>query len=207
MEKTGRYMCWGTRRPVFLCRFCYLSGGIFDLLGQSGLQLLEKKYNELINSRGVLMKVRIEIDERLQEDEVIIRCSQVDSGIIKLQEAVRDIGSKDWCMTLRMKDTEYYIPLDEILFFETEEKSVWAHTADKMFETSYKLYELEKILPGYFMRISKSTIVNVNGIYSITRNLTASSVVEFTGSAKKVYVSRNYYKVLAERLGERRRRI
>ncbi|MDO4332154.1 MAG: LytTR family DNA-binding domain-containing protein [Eubacteriales bacterium] len=153
------------------------------------------------------MKVRIEIDERLQEDELIIRCSQVDSGIIKLQEAVRDIGSKDWCMTLRMKDTEYYIPLDEILFFETEEKNVRAHTADKMFETSYKLYELEKMLPGHFMRISKSTIVNMDRIYSITRNLTASSVVEFTGSAKKVYVSRNYYKVLAERLGERRRRI
>lgn len=82
-----------------------------------------------------------------------------------------------------------------------------AHTAEKLYVTDYKLYELEESLPGNFMRISKSAIVNLDHIYSITRNLTASSLVEFYGTLKKVYVSRNYYKALVERLGEKRRRV
>ena len=35
------------------------------------------------------------------------------------------------------------MPLDEIIFFETESKEVRAHTRNDMFETEYKLYELE----------------------------------------------------------------
>ena len=76
-----------------------------------------------------------------------------------------------------------------------------------MYETQYRLYELEEILPRYFMRVSKSTIVNLNQIYSITRNITASSLVEFYGTIKKVYVSRNYYKALIDRMGEKRRNL
>ena len=54
------------------------------------------------------------------------------------------------------------------------------------------------------MRISKSTIANLDAVYSITRNLTASSIVEFIGSSKKALVSRGYYKMLIERLNARR---
>lgn len=54
------------------------------------------------------------------------------------------------------------------------------------------------------MRTSKSTIVNLDHIYSITRNLTASSMVEFRGSRKKALVSRSYYKLLLERLHTRK---
>ena len=54
------------------------------------------------------------------------------------------------------------------------------------------------------MRISKSCIVNLDYIYSITRNLTASSVVEFVGSSKRILVSRSYYKALMERLRVRK---
>ena len=81
---------------------------------------------------------------------------------------------------------------------------IHAHTADNIFETSLKLYELEEQLPGCFMRISKSTIANLDYIYSITRNLTASSVVEFEKSNKKALVSRSYYKAVVERIKTRR---
>jgi len=66
------------------------------------------------------------------------------------------------------------------------------------------LYELEEMLPNNFVRVSKSTILNVNQIYSINRNLTSSSLVQFYKSYKQVYVSRNYNKILKQRLEERR---
>ena len=59
-------------------------------------------------------------------------------------------------------------------------------------------------MPGSFMRVSKSTIANLDRVYSVTRNLTASSVVEFTGSCKQAFVSRAYYKAMTERLRARR---
>ncbi|WP_332525109.1 LytTR family DNA-binding domain-containing protein [Terrisporobacter sp.] len=42
---------------------------------------------------------------------------------------------------------EYYISLSDILFFETEENTMSAHTIDNVYQVKYKLYELEEILP------------------------------------------------------------
>ena len=127
------------------------------------------------------MKIRIELDENLIEDEVLIRCRSLDENVRKIQEAVSQVLTGKQQLICYKEDTEYYLSLDEILFFETETKEVWVHTTDKMYQTRYKLYELAELLPGHFMRVSKSTILNTNRIYSITRNLTASSVVEFMG--------------------------
>lgn len=135
---------------------------------------------------------------------MLIRCRSLDENVRKIQEAVSQVLTGKQQLICYKEDTEYYLSLDEILFFETETKEVWVHTTDKMYQTRYKLYELEELLPGHFMRVSKSTILNTNRIYSITRNLTASSVVEFMGSHKQVYVSRYYYKPLKCKLEEKR---
>ena len=150
------------------------------------------------------MKVKIEIDSGLEEAEVVIRCNRLDDSVINLQNYITEQGDGQRCISLHIGETAYYIPIEEIYFFETEGKVIHAHTADKIFEADYKLYELEELLPGRFMRISKSTIINLDYIYSITRNLTASSVVEFTGSKKIAMVSRAYYKALTDRLRTRR---
>ena len=153
--------------------------------------------------RGV-MKVKIEIDEALEEDEVIIRCKELDDSIISLQSYIAGKSDVKQCISLYKGETEYYVPVKDVYFFETDGRDITAHTADKIFTAAFKLYELEALLPGGFMRISKSTIVNLDHIYSLTRNLTASSAVEFAGSSKRVMVSRGYYKALIESLRVRR---
>lgn len=150
------------------------------------------------------MRVKIEIESGLEEAEIVIRCSQLDESVVNLQNYITQLSGGEKTLCLYRGETEYYVPVKEIYFFETEGKVIHAHTAQDIFETPYKLYELEELLPGGFMRISKSTIVNLDYIYSITRNLTASSVVEFAGSNKRALVSRSYYKALTERLHSRR---
>lgn len=150
------------------------------------------------------MKIKIEMDTTLSEDEILIRCQTMDEKIIKIQQMLQDLISSNRNFVFYKGTTEYYLPLEQILFFETDAEGISAHTHDDIYETKFKLYELEEYLPGYFMRVSKSTILNVNYVYSITRNLTASSLVEFQGSHKHVYVSRNYYKALKSRLEEKR---
>lgn len=153
------------------------------------------------------MKVTIEIDEQLSEECVVIKCKELNENVIALQKALMEQADGNMTILLHKGDKEYYMPLDEILFFETENKLIRAHTRDEIYETDYKLYELEELLLGHFMRISKSTIVDLTHILSITKNLAASSLIEFVGSHKKVYVSRNYYKAMVERLAEKRRKI
>lgn len=150
------------------------------------------------------MKIKIEIDESLSEDEVLIRCRGLTEQVTEIQKAVSEVVNTSKRFVFYRGNTEYYLALEEILFFETDGDGINAHTRDNIYQTKYKLYELEDLLPGCFMRISKSSIVNTNHIYSISRNLTASSVVAFTGTHKQVYVSRYYYKPLVNKLEEKR---
>ena len=150
------------------------------------------------------MKIKIEIEEALEEDEVLIRCRALTEEISAIQRAVSEAAAATQRFVFYKGNTEYYLMLDEILFCETEEKGISAHTRADAYQIRYKLYELEDMLPGFFMRVSKSTILNTNHIYSINRNLTASSLVAFTDTHKQVYVSRYYYKPLISKLEEKR---
>ena len=139
------------------------------------------------------MKIKIEIDESAAEDEVIFRCRGLTKQVAAVQRAVRDVTNASEKILLYKGNTEYYVTLSKILFFETDENGISAHTRDEVYQTRYKL-----------MRVSKSTILNTDQIYSIDRNLTASSVVAFLNTHKRVYVSRYYYKPLTQKLEEKR---
>jgi len=150
------------------------------------------------------MKLRIDIDENFEEIEVVIKTARIDEIVKKLQKEIADITSEKKRFVFYKNDTEYYFSLDNILFFETSDNCISAHTVDDVFQVKYRLYELEELLPGYFIRVSKSTILNVSHIYSITHNLSSSSLVQFNDTHKQVYVSRNYYKQLKSKLIEKR---
>lgn len=152
------------------------------------------------------MKIKVEIDESLSEEEVIIRCPALTEQITKIQQAVQEVVSSAQRFVFFKGNTEYYLKLNEVLFFETGEQGIDVHTKNDIYQTKLKLYELEEILPGAFMRVSKSTILNTHHVYSINRNLTASSVVSFSNTHKQVYVSRHYYKPLTSKLEEKRLR-
>ena len=154
---------------------------------------------------GEKMRKRIELDNSIQENEVIIKCRELSEEITKIQKVISELIAEKREMIFYKDNTEYYICIDDVLFFETEESSIYSHTLNEVYQVKYKLYELEDILPNNFIRVSKSTILNINHIYSITRNITSSSLVEFKNTHKKVYVPRYYYKVLKLKLLEKRR--
>lgn len=143
-------------------------------------------------------KVKIEIDPTADECEVTIRCPEVGEEVMKIQKLLSESSSGLSQIGLFKEDSEYFIPLDDILFFETEGGHIRAHTADDVFEVKYRLYELEEKLPSYYLRISKSAILNTRRVYSITKNLAGASKIEFQGTYKTVYCSRNYYGALKE---------
>lgn len=144
------------------------------------------------------IKVKIEIDPDSEDCEVVIRCPEISDRVEAIRMLLTEASPQDSRISLFKKDAEFFLPLEEILFFETDGGIIRAHTANDDFETRYKLYELEGKLPSCFLRISKSTILNTRKVYSITKNLAGASRIEFQGTYKTVYCSRNYYKALKE---------
>ena len=110
------------------------------------------------------LKVKIEIDPEVTGCEVTIKCAEVDSTVVGIQKLLSDTNSQIGQISFFKEDSEYFLPLNKILFFETDGGVIRAHTANDEFEAKYKLYELEERLPAYFTRISKSTILNTHKV-------------------------------------------
>lgn len=151
------------------------------------------------------MKITVDIDKNCIEDEIVIKCSQINEDILNLQKLVSSFNYSSIEIELFKDNIEFYENIENILFFETENDVVKAHTRNEILTTKRRLYELEHILPHYFCRISKSAIVNVKEIYSITKNITASSKIEFRNTHKIIFVSRGYFKPLKSKIDDIRR--
>ncbi|MCQ2493863.1 MAG: LytTR family transcriptional regulator [Lachnospiraceae bacterium] len=146
------------------------------------------------------MKFRIEVDENISENEIVLRCKNLDEDMLELQRQLSGITKASGALEVFNGEADYYLKFSEIIFLETDGGLVIVHTKDQIFHTKQKLYELEEMLPFYFFRVSKSTILNTREIRCIHKNITGSSEIEFSGSVKKSYVSRNYYKPLLEKM-------
>ena len=60
------------------------------------------------------MKIKIEIDEGLPEDEVLIRCRGLTEQIADVQKAVSEVINTSQKFVFYRGNTEYYLTLDEI---------------------------------------------------------------------------------------------
>lgn len=148
------------------------------------------------------MRLRIDVDPQAEE-EIVIRCRKVDERIHRIQRYLGEEIAAGRRLVFFKQDEEFYFPLDDVLFFETEGERVYAHTAHDAFRVKQRLYELEELLPRQFVRIAKGTILNVRQVYSLQRDLASASMVQFHNSHKQAFVSRHYYKALRQRLDER----
>ena len=151
------------------------------------------------------MKLRIEIDPDSQE-EILLRAPAVTDEVRRLQTVIAEALSRKLELALQLGEQECYIPCDEILFFETTERRVSAHTAEHMYFSPLKLCELEELLPRTFVRASKSCLVNTAHIVAINHSLTGASEILFKGTGKKIYASRMYYKIVHDTIEETRLR-
>ena len=155
------------------------------------------------------MKVRVEAADLPPEELLILHGAGVEAEALARQLSAYADTLLEGAKVLRCyrrergEEHECLIPYADILFCETETEDVYVHTAMQAYRVRQRLYELERLLPLDFVRISKSTLLHVSHVESVQRNLTASSPVTLRGTHKQVYVSRLYYRQLRERLEKR----
>lgn len=144
------------------------------------------------------MKVKIIIDDKNPKDEITLTIAEMTDEVKRL---IHELENNT--LLAYHRGSEHTLNIHEIIFFEVEADSVYAHLPNSAYMTKYRLYELEDILPNTFVRISKSSIVNTRLIASIQRNLTSVREITFHECHKVVYVSRKYYPILKEKMEEK----
>ena len=144
------------------------------------------------------MKISIKQDSSITEAEITVRCGNFDRG---LEELVSYIALYENTVSGLKNGETFFIPLTEVLYFETVDRKVFFYTSDDAYETVTKLYQLEEKLENTpFTRISKSFIANLKKIRSIKPEKNSRLCVTLV-NGEKLIVSRQYINVIKEKLG------
>ena len=144
------------------------------------------------------MKVTILEKQPAEEDEIIVKCDQLDEKLTRLINQFKTGKGK---MNFYKDSKIVLVEPSEVLYFESVDDKVFAYTKDSVYETKAKLYQLEEELPASaFFRASKAVIVNLDKIDSLAP-VFGGRFEAILENGYKVVVSRNYLNELKERLG------
>ena len=144
------------------------------------------------------MKITIVEPSPDEEDEIIVKCRFLDNEITKLINQLKSGSSK---MNFQKNGKIVLIEKKDILYFESVDDKVFAYTPEDVYETQFKLYELEQILPSKnFFRANKAVIVNINKIKSLSPAF-GGRFEAILKNEYKVIISRSYVPKLKEILG------
>ncbi len=136
------------------------------------------------------MRVHIEkVDSKDQEEAVIKAVEITDeiSGAVELLEG----DAKGFAVS---KDGKTYIlKASNVYYIESVDKKTFVYTRQGCYDTKYRLYELEVLLGGYFVRCSKSMIVNLRKVRNVKSQISGRIDATLIND-EVVVISRGYAK-------------
>ncbi len=143
------------------------------------------------------MKILIEEPGIGEEDQIVIRCRQMSKELLQFINNIKT--HKPTIIGLDGNDIHRLDP-DEIYYFEAVDNKVFICCRQKVFDSKYKLYEIEEIFAGSdFIRVSKSVILNLQRITFLSPAY--SGRLEATlDNQEKVIISRQYVPDLKNKL-------
>jgi DNA-binding LytR/AlgR family response regulator len=88
----------------------------------------------------------------------------------------------------------------DVFYIETVDNKTFLYCEENVYEIKQKLYELEELKMKDFLRISKSTIVNLSKIKSLIPSM-SGRLEAVLSNGERVVISRQYVSVLKKNLG------
>ena len=144
------------------------------------------------------MNVTITENPTLDDIEVAIACPHLDE---RVQRIVSALGAFDRALVGERDGATYRLDVDDVCYAETVDGKTFLYTADAVYQTPLKLYELEERLAGTeFVRASKQMLVNFDHVASIRPALNARLQL-MLDNGEAVIVSRQYAPVIKRKLG------
>lgn len=144
------------------------------------------------------MKISIENISPVMEEEIIIRCHEINDEVLGLMKKLKN---KSMALIGYENTVIYQLKLSDVYYFESVDNKVFIYCRDKVYESRQKLYELEQLSSSKkFFRASKSVILNITKISYVKPSI--SGRFEATmDNGETLMVSRQYVPVLKAMLG------
>ena len=139
------------------------------------------------------MDVRIEQVGKEEEELVLIRCRAATEEVREIAAFVR---SRQGSLSATADAKRYEIAVSEVCYIESVDGKTFLYTNERVYETAYRLYELEELLKAkHFLRVSKPMLVNLMKIRSIQPAFNGRFTAVLS-SGEKIMISRSYVKAL-----------
>ena len=146
------------------------------------------------------MKITIEAPSPGQEDEIIIRVTELSEDILEAVKRLKNADTKD-SIALQSGDAILMVPIRDILYFDAVDNRVFAYTKEKNYEMKMKLYEIEEDYSfSSFIRVSKNTIINIKKIDHLSPEFNGRFIAKLI-NGEKILISRSYVPLLKKKLG------
>nr|WP_106781735.1 LytTR family DNA-binding domain-containing protein [Lysinibacillus timonensis] len=144
------------------------------------------------------MQIKLIIDDRYEETEIHIHAKSYTAEVEQLMKNLK--SSTTEVIDGYINQQIHMLKVTDIYFVFSEGPKVYFQTDEEEFESKRKLYELEELLEKDFVRINKSTLVNVSKISFMKMEKIGVMQLVMVNETT-AHVSRNYLKGLKKRLG------
>ncbi|MFF5995646.1 LytTR family DNA-binding domain-containing protein [Lysinibacillus sp. KU-BSD001] len=143
------------------------------------------------------MKVQLTVHEQYKEIEVHVF---TDAYTNEVEQLMKTLKSPKISMIDGYNATEIrMLKLEDIFTIYVEDGKVYFQTAEEEFESKRKLYELEALFEASFVKVNKSTLVNLSKIVSIQMGIVSTPQL-LLDNETTIHISRKYFKLLKEKL-------
>jgi len=150
-----------------------------------------------LQTGGESMKIIINENHSFEETEIVINCRQTDEQILRICAGLRAFDKK---ITGFHDEQTFLLKPVDILYIETIDRKTFLYTANQVYETALKLYELEELLvTADFFRASKSSIINFGKIKSLRADF-GGRMLATMDNGEIVTISRQYAIVIRQKL-------
>ena len=145
------------------------------------------------------MKINIEVQEDIEDTVINIKCKEHSVLIDRLVAALRIMDRQ---ITVMHEGNMTVLDLEKIMYIESVDRKCFIYTAEKLYESCNKLYELEQQLEQYlFVRINKACIVNLKNVESIKTYINRRLRMTLM-NGEQLIVSRQYAEGIKALLGK-----
>lgn len=144
------------------------------------------------------MKIEIDVKEEYQDTEVKIFCNHLTPDIEKIIATLRILNRQ---LTVKKEGEIYLLDVCEVIYAESIDKKTFVYTGTEVYESDFKLYELEQQLNqcGFF-RASKSCMVQLKYIRSLKADINRK-IRATLENGEQIMISRQYADELKRKLG------
>lgn len=144
------------------------------------------------------MKITIDLIPDKPDTEITVSCGSLTPEIEKLLATLRILDRQ---LTVRDEDSVHLLDLNDIIYIEAVERSTFVYTAGKVYESDFRLYELEhQLSDSGFFRISKSCLVRLRKIRSLRSDIDRRIRITMD-NGEQLIASRMYADELRQKLG------